>query len=112
MNRMIRSRLSCIAVLLLLPMVFVSCGMPCDECMEALESFCRLFYEVEADFSYFCMVMRPYICYPTGCEDYPAECAANWEQMQTIAIQFCEAHPQECQQAFYSWVASLEEAEE
>jgi len=43
----------------------------------------------------------------------PDECAATFEQLQTTAIEFCEKYPEECQQAFDTWLeASDTEAEE
>jgi len=49
----------------------------------------------------------------TECLETPEECAAMYTYYQQEVAQLCEEYPEECQQAFDSWLeASDAEAEE
>jgi len=107
MNRMIRSRLACLTIILMLGLGAVGCGPLC---------------------ALFCLITQPQdfpicligLCLGAGfsstsqdCAGNPDECAATFEQQQTAVIQFCEEYPEKCQQAFDAWVESLDtEAED
>jgi len=111
MNRMIRSRLSCLAVVLLIPVVL--CG-----CEEVIVGLCGLIcspFPIFAPgpgtvFFLFCVMDCLGIVQATEdsqmCLENPDECAATYEQLQLAAIDFCEEYPEECQQAFDAWVKS------
>ena len=115
MNRMRRSRLSCIAVLLIVSMAIVGCAN-CELCI----GYCAYTFVpvcIIPPFSIACMVwcaqaLCPH-CIGTGayqdCAETPDECTATVEQLQTTAIQFCEEYPEECQEYFDAWVESLDE---
>jgi len=139
MNRIMRSCLSGIALVLLLPVVLMGCSSGCAYCgmfclilMSGAPSGQNLLYAMAC----FCTVCRP-CCdlspmaayqdcadnpgecaatleqYQTAatqfCEENPDDCAATWEEMQLAAIEFCEEHPAECQEAFDTWVEASEE---
>ena len=122
MNRILRSRLSCIAVVLLIPIILLGCDR--ETCLDAVFGVCGLGCNlpcgIVSDPLLFLLCMGGCVLVCTGpliescpssleCADDPAECAATWEQMQTTAIQICEEYPEECQQAFDTWVESFEE---
>ena len=116
MNRIIRSRLSRIAVLVAVSMAVVGC-MDCNTCIEDICLPTLIFVQ-------YCIAILCPKCIQgldgsdcsaatsQICEDNPNECTATWEQMQLSAIQFCGENPGECQEAFDVWVESLEEAKE
>jgi hypothetical protein len=117
MNQLIRSRLSSIALILLIPALFVGCSQNCNICgLTCMVLGWGNYILVAACYYAFC----PECLNPSAltavsqfCEDTPDECAAAYEQMQTAAIQFCEEYPEECQDAFDTWAESLDtEAEE
>ena len=118
MYRMIRSRLSIIAMFLIAPIALIGC-MTCDECGNFCMNFCSLFgYGGFFMCIPFCSggLCNP-VCLNDGssqyCAESPGECTAMFEQFQMIAIEFCEEYPEECQQAFEAWVESLDaESEE
>ena len=110
MNQLIRSRVTCVAVLLVVSMAIIGCN--CDLCIVLCTPSWPL---VELCVGFLCPG-----CWPSGgpacssatsqfCEDNPEECAASFEQIQLTAIQICEEYPEECQQAFDTWVESLDE---
>jgi hypothetical protein len=108
MNRVVRSRLSGIAVLLITPLVLIGC-MNCDIC----STFC---YEVCPDVG--CMLICGFtLCghcagAPQGCTENADECAATSEYYQA-AIQFCEEYPEDCARILDALVGSLDtDAEE
>ena len=126
MNRIRRSRLSAIAVVLLIPMILIGCNS--EECAKTVTGVCVLACAGPCivgtlDYGYpiphLCILGCVALCYNTlsgvcalpylACTEDPDECAATWEQMQTTVIQFCEDYPEECQQAFDTWVESLDE---
>ena len=113
MNRIIRSKLSIITVLLILSMPFVSCGYdPWMWCYGACAAICSPFLIVNPWASLVCFGQCSEICPPLqGCEDNPDDCAAMFE-LYEAAMEVCEEYPEECQQAFDSWVESLDTAEE
>jgi hypothetical protein len=119
MNRIIRSRVSGIAVLLIVSMAIVGCAN-CDLCA----GYCVYTFVpvcIIPPFTIFCIVgcmqaLCPH-CIGTGayqdCAEDPDECASSFEQLQTTAIEFCEEYPEECQQYMDAWLeASDTEAEE
>jgi len=112
MNRIIRSRFSGIAVVLLFPLVFLGCST-CDDTCAFLSLPClpggSLFVMCWAA----CMSMCSGQQISSDCTEHSDECAATFEQMQTLAIQFCEEYPEECQEYFDVWVESFDtDAEE
>ena len=112
MNRTRRSRLSSIAVLVIVSMAVVGCNN-CDVCF----SFCGLF---GFGFFPFCLSFLCPVCLSSDCsaaisefcEDNPDECAGKWEQFHLAAIEFCQEYPQECQEVFDAWVGALDEEAE
>jgi hypothetical protein len=116
MNRIIRSRLACIAVLLIVTMAIVGCGQNCFLC----NRFCLSLAGSGGAFIVIpCMLTLCPSCLESAgsprplqmsqlCEENPADCVATFEQMQMAAIELCEEHPEECQQAFDAWVESLD----
>lgn len=116
MNRTRRSRLIAIAVVLIIPLVLMGCR-DYEECAFGCIDLCGPLFGLG------CMAVCPMWCanfypfwYPFGpsqaCTESPDECATTFEQMQMSAIEFCEEYPVECQQAFDTWVESLEEEAE
>lgn len=116
MNRIIRSRLSCIAVVLIISMTLLGCNN-CDVC-----NLVRIVLGWgNIVFSFFWMVFLCPQCLTSYdltamsefCKDNPNECSAMFEQMHMATIEFCEEYPEECQRAFDAWVESSDaEAEE
>jgi len=115
MNRIIRSRLSGVAVILLLPMILmgctkywcgVICGYPTYVCtvIPFIPILLCNFYMYSCLFLGGCRLPSAEYCM-----ENPEECAAMYEQMQTQFIELCEEYPEECQEYFDSWVESLEE---
>jgi len=112
MNRIIRSRLGIIAVILILPMALVGCNN-CGVCsiVIPLLAWGNIVFAL-----FWGMLLCPH-CVSSAdltaisefCEENPDECVATWEQMQTVAIEYCETNPEECQQAFDIWVEGIEE---
>ena len=133
MNRILRSRLSIIAVLLVVPLIFSGCVEFCVGCASA----CLLASAIGCTFLYgFCTPVcivavcpicadillceyAPYYCpelleqsqmaATPFCAEDPEECTATFEQFELAAIQFCEEYPEECQQAFDAYLESSEE---
>jgi len=120
MNRMIRTRLSGIAVLLVVPLIPMGC-LTCEDCTTFCDDLC---YDVPP-FPGLLICNMPcmfVMCWSTCasvyqseesqvCLENPEECAAMSEYYQAAA-RFCEAYPEECQEYFDAWVESMEEAEE
>ena len=119
MNRMIRSRLSSIAVVLIVSTALVGC---CELCgvtcyVLTLGIVWPLLYICACALCPVCVAdISP--CYSDIsaamsqlCEEYPDQCAATFEYYQNASIPFCEEYPETCQQAFDAWVESLEEEE-
>lgn len=122
MNRMITSRLSGIAVVLLIPIILLGCNE--ETCINAVFGVCGLGCSLPCgyaslfipDFFPACAVMCGFFCYfdlvescySLNCTGDPDECAATFEQLQLEAIRFCEEYPDECQQAFDAWVEPLD----
>jgi len=114
MNRMRRSRLlSGIVVVMFLPVILTGC---CEVCPGECGDICTpLFWVLPLYFicfdscmSFFCpQCENPWSSF--DCTENPNGCAPTLEQMQIAAIEFCNDHPQECQQAFDAWVESLDE---
>jgi hypothetical protein len=116
MNPMNRLGLSGIAVVLLLPLVLTGCCEVCAVCIGLCQIGCLFDGHCTGPCNIMCLYtpaclgcIAPYLS--QGCTENPDECAATVEQLQTTAIQFCDQYPEECQQAFDSWVESLEEEE-
>jgi len=108
MNRIIRSRVRGLVIVLLLSLFLMGCDQ-CSQCM-----FICMILPPTTDFVsclFVCTFMTPY-CRPENWMQTLDECAATFEQMQTAAIEYCEASPEQCQEYFDSWVETLEEAEE
>jgi len=125
MNRIRGSRLTFLAVIVLIPLVLVAC-QDCNQC----ENFCWELCPMCAPFfghPIFCPLCIIFAYKPcwnifcdrfpgcddsepssADCTDNPNECAVSSEYYQA-AIQFCEDYPEECQEAFDSWVESLDE---
>lgn len=101
MNRAVRSRMSGIAGVLLLTMFLSGCCL--GECLIFLLAGGPLF---------FWLCMGDLCPVPTAqsqaCTENSEECAAWLSYYQTEAIQFCEEHPEQCQENFDSWVESLD----
>ncbi len=108
MNRILRSKLSCIAVALLFPLVLLGCST-CKEGCLFLSVPCimggPMLWVVCLGA---CMSMCPQYQISSDCTDTPDECVAMFEQMQIAAIQFCEEYPDECQEAFDAWADAEE----
>jgi hypothetical protein len=112
MNQL-RSRLSSIALVLLIPMAFVGCSQNCSICYFT----CFVLGWGNLIFYYMwtmllcpeCLTSADLTAISQFCEENPDECAATWEEMQLTAIQICEEYPDECQEAFDSYVESFEE---
>ena len=116
MNRTRSFRLTCLAVVLLLAVVFSGCT-DCDGCLRFAGIFCPP--EILGVLAFPCILFAAIAlcpgCYglPTPkCINNPDECAATYEQMQLTAIELCEEYPEECQEYFDSWVESFEEEAE
>ena len=124
MNRILRSRLSIIAYVLLIPIILLGCDP--ESCREAAIAVCTIgctppcgLASLIDPFLYFwCMLACGVVCLSPwaevcpsslACAENPEQCAASFEQLQLAAIEFCDEHPEECQQAFDAWVASLDE---
>jgi len=122
MNRIIRSRLSCLILLLLVPLAlsaceqlgFYLCFSPCALLCSSLLDQDPISYLAPLCFiscGYLCDVDF-YIAEPgtlQECSENPDGCAATYEQLQLAAIQFCEEYPEECQEYFDAYVESLDE---
>ncbi len=114
MNRMRKSRLGVIAVVLLVPTILMGCNqygcaalcglfvyLPCNE--QGLGPLCVFMFAA-------CFALGGCWLLPAEyCGEDPEECAAMYEQFQIAGIEFCEEHPEECQEAFDTWVESLDE---
>jgi hypothetical protein len=116
MNRIIRSRLSCLAVLLLVPLAFSAC----TNCNDAPDGCMVVCYPT--------MLANPLLylmCVGTCLREVCSVCDCPWAgepqdskytpafEYYQAAIEFCEEYPEECQEYFDAWVESLdEEAEE
>ena len=116
MNRMIRSRLSGVSVVLLLALVLAGCGDVClVVCMPSLVIGCFNLLDENLLFLPLCAGAALLSCstlcgveLPMSCAENPDECAATYEQLQLAAIQFCEEYPEECQEAFDAWAEGEE----
>jgi hypothetical protein len=116
MNRMIRSRLSGVSVVLLLALLLAGCGGVClVVCMPSVVIGCFNALEENLLFLPLCAGVAAWGCssvcgveFPLSYNENPDECAATWEQMQFAAIEFCEEYPDECQEAFDSWTEAEE----
>jgi len=116
MNRIIRSRLTGIAVVLLL-VVLSGCQQLCFS--EICVPVCVML--MPPDFNHpfdpwiflgGCCLGCAGLCrevFPLFFTDNSAECAATFEYYQDAAIQLCQEYPEECQEYFDAWVASLDE---
>ena len=113
MDRIIRSKLSGILVVLFLANSFLGCT--CNECVGV---WCPTVCSLSGPLVFLCAVACAFslckpICDQTGayqdCTENPDECAATYEQLQLAAIEFCNEYPEECQEAFDTWVESFEE---
>ena len=92
MNRIIRSRLSGIALILLIPLVFMCCNqygcaglcgllvyLPCNE--SGLGPLCPFLFVA-------CFALGGCWLLPAEyCAEDPEECAATWEEKQLVPIQ-------------------------
>jgi len=113
-NRIMRSKLSIIAVVLFLPLILMGCGSNCYLCHLGC-SLCGIIQNLFGLLCYFgCLYEHCPDCPPVGtppqaCAENPDENAATFEQMEIEAIEYCEEYPDECQQAFDTWIESLEE---
>jgi hypothetical protein len=119
MNRIVRTRLSIIAVLLIAPMTLVGCTEEmidefCDfycamicipDCLIGLISgdirFCSLCIFGCHDWGYCPLESLQ------GCIDNPDECTTMFELYQT-AMETCEAYPEECAMVLDSYAQSLD----
>jgi hypothetical protein len=115
MHRKIESRLGSIAVVLIAFMVIIGCT-PCTECWDECLYICDFDVDpfgLESTCLVNCPILLCPLCYisPT-CTENPDECAATFGQFQLAAIEFCEQYPEQCQQAFDTWVESMDEAKE
>jgi hypothetical protein len=116
MNRMIRSRLSGVSVVVLLALLFAGCGDVClVVCMPSVVIGCFNLLEENLLFLPLCAGAALLSCstlcgveLPMSCSENPDECAATYEQLQLAAIQFCEEYPEECQEAFDAWTEAEE----
>jgi len=116
MNRIIRSRLICLALVLAISLVPMGCTLllclPCLlDCAQCFDypveygspelTFCALFCGLSD-----CTMV------PFPCEIFPpnaVERNPTFEQMQIASIEYCEQYPEECQEAFEAYVDSFEE---
>ena len=120
MNSIIRCRLACLAVLLLLPLLLVGCVSSYEECVDNLLNFCEGLVDFYPPSAFACVLGGTGICYNAfhyatsqECTENPDQCNASFEYYQNAAVQFCEERPEECQQFFDCWVESFDtEAEE
>ena len=107
MNRIIRSSLSVIAVVLLIPVVFLGCST-CEDGCSLLSLPCYLggplFLICWAACMNVCVGQQTF----SDCTESPDECTTTFEELQIAAIQFCEEYPEECQEAFDTWVDAEE----
>ena len=108
---MIRSRLSSIAVVLVLSMILIGCAE--EECMDWFDNLCL---QMRPPFEMgLCLIGGTMFCSVFGsgastvCSENPDACASTYEQFQSTAIPICEEYPEECQEYFDSWVESFEE---
>ena len=121
MNRMIRSRLSGVSVVLLLALVLAGCGSVCQVvCMPTSVIACFNLFGENLLSVPLCVGAALWACssvcgveFDLACTENPDDCTATFEQLQLAGIQYCEEYPEECQQYFDSWVESFDmEAEE
>lgn len=109
MNRVTRSRLTCLAVILTLSLVLTGCPpevvcvaslLDCISCV--LPSY-PPDYPPEGAYALCAMACLAVQCqFPFPCEILTGDSAATWEQLQTAAIQYCETYPEECREALDS----------
>ena len=139
MNRIMRSRLGRLLLLLLVPVVLAGWTCPgsgcCEECPLSMVMvvacvvpcvpLASIFYcghedhpmacigNIYMQFSWVCIFVCASLFAWLPCTENPDEYTATFEQFQLAAIQFCEEYPEECQEAFDTWAESLDtEAEE
>jgi hypothetical protein len=114
MNRVARYGLSAMAVVLLLGLLLVGCGVNCEECKLA----CRDYELCPTEFSrawpvcvFGCLGLCNVTCIPSdeyqGCTVRADECSATFEQIQVAGIEYCERHPDECAELFGHWAESF-----
>jgi len=108
MNRIIRSELSIIAVLLVVPMAFVGCTDPMLW-QTMCAAICLPFAMLNGYFWIACIGhcngYRPVSL--QGCIDNPDDCAAMFE-LYEAAMQTCEAYPEECAEVLDSYAQSFD----
>ena len=104
MNQLIRARVGCIAVLLIVSMIL--CGCSPEVCGILCSPF--LLDPGAGAIMWFLCFLR---CTGAIRVENSDLCSATWEQMQLAAIEICEEYPEECQQAFDAYLESLEEEE-
>jgi len=123
MNRIIRFRLSIIAVLFMVPMTFLGCTQ--EQCETMCEVFCyptwilfggdprayfECFWGCTGPYGYDCETLPGGSL--QGFIDSPDECAGMFELYQA-AIDTCEAYPDECAKVLDSYAQSVDtDAEE
>ena len=121
MNRMIRSRLSGVSVVLLLALVLAGCGSVCQVvCMPPSVITCFNLFGGNLLSLPLCVGAALWACssvcgveFDLACTENPDDCTATFEQLQLAGIQYCEEYPEECDQFFDSWVESFDtDAEE
>jgi hypothetical protein len=103
MNRIMRSRLIFIAALLVVPIVFTAC-LNCETCVPVCEEECSGDGYFTAVCIARCFFSLCPSCYIEACEEYTKGALCEFFQFQLAAIEFCEGHPQECQEALDAWV--------
>jgi len=126
MNRILRSRLCCIAVLLLILIVLLGCErivhlIPL--CAFACEVLCAV-TNTPPPLDAICWSLCVPGCVVVGldievprnleyCAANRGECADRLDDYLAAGYQYCKAYPEDCQQFFDTWVeASEEEATE
>ncbi len=104
MTRITKSRLTGIAVVLLLPLVLGSCST-CEECIQAMEDSAELFCPPGSDpncpIGY--AIFWTLLCLPV-CVGYSPTSDCNPPEI----AQSCIDNPEECQEYFDAWVESLD----
>jgi len=93
-----RSRLACLAVVLLVPVLYVGCGD---------EEYSRCV--IECFFQHFHLDLCFFVCNPNTTIVDSEMSAEDIEYYQEQLSNYCEEHPEECQQAFDMWVEAFDE---
>jgi len=114
MNRMTKSQLTGVVVVLLLANSLLGCT--CNQCLIGCTDFCLGLDDPSSaqNCIFPCVfVWCPIACTGTEanqtCTDNSDERAAMYEYYQDAAIQICEEYPEECQEAFDTYIESLDE---